>query len=200
MRQSPLTGCPTHACATCATPAPPRMHADVTAIIAWYTGPAGPGEIAAQPAHLDDLAAGGLQVGNLVAQRERQLVGLRGAADVLAREAPVQDGHRACVRASPALPLVPSARQRCARMRSDWCACARQCCLSSALHMGKAASRMRSKPVMQARAGLDRRHALSQGTHAHAANFLHSIFCPVLTRAPMGTSAWHVKGRAGAHR
>jgi len=46
--------------------------------------------------HLDDLAAGGLEVGDLVAQRERQLEGLHRPRHVLAREAPVQDRHRAC--------------------------------------------------------------------------------------------------------
>jgi hypothetical protein len=50
-------------------------------------------------AHLDDAAAGGLQVGHLAPQRQRQLEGLRAAGHVLAREGPVQDGDRACAAA-----------------------------------------------------------------------------------------------------
>jgi hypothetical protein len=44
--------------------------------------------------HLDDLAASSLEVGHLVTQCKRELVGLGAAADVLAREGPVEDGHR----------------------------------------------------------------------------------------------------------
>ncbi len=53
-----------------------------------------------QEQHLDDLAAGRLEVGDLLAQGEGQLVGLGRAGDVLAREGPVQDGNRACEHAA----------------------------------------------------------------------------------------------------
>ena len=51
-----------------------------------------------EQAHLDNAAAGLLEVVHLLAQGQRQLVGLRAAAEVLAGKGPVQDGHRACTR------------------------------------------------------------------------------------------------------
>ena len=45
---------------------------------------------------LNDLAAGGLEVADLLAQGGGELEGLRLAGDVLAREAPVEHRHGPC--------------------------------------------------------------------------------------------------------
>ena len=49
-------------------------------------------------AHLDDAAAGLLEVVHLLAQGQGQLVGLGATGEVLAGEGPVQDGHGTCSR------------------------------------------------------------------------------------------------------